>query len=161
MATLPLIGSLLACSDSAREPNLALDPWRTIAAVQERLFPRDASSPGASDIHAARYLLYTMHAPDFDAQERQFLLDGVTHFNALCQEQQQQPFVSLTTDVQETLLRQASESSVGDRWLGGLLTYILESLLADPAYGGNPNGIGWQWLEHTPGFPQPAKPYYL
>lgn len=160
VAALPLTGSLLACSDSAGEPNLALDPWHTIAAVQERLFPRDAGSPGANDIHAVNYLFNTIHAPDFDAEERQFLLEGVTHLNALCQEHKQQPFISLTPDVQESMLRQTSESSVGDRWLGGLLTYILEALLADPVYGGNPNGIGWQWLEHTPGFPRPAQPYF-
>jgi gluconate 2-dehydrogenase gamma chain len=28
-------------------------------------------------------------------------------------------------------------------------------MLAPPAYGGNPDGIGWQWLEHQGGFPLP------
>jgi len=43
-----------------------------------------------------------------------------------------------------------------------LLTYILEALLTDPVYGGNPNGIGWTWLQHQPGFPTPTedKKYY-
>jgi gluconate 2-dehydrogenase gamma chain len=36
-----------------------------------------------------------------------------------------------------------------------LLYYIFEALLSDPVYGGNPGGIGWQWLEHQPGFPRP------
>ena len=40
-------------------------------------------------------------------------------------------------------------------WLSLLLTYLLEALLADPVYGGNPGGIGWQWLAHQPGFPTP------
>jgi gluconate 2-dehydrogenase gamma chain len=30
-------------------------------------------------------------------------------------------------------------------------------MLSPPAYGGNPNGIGWQWLNHQPGFPLPEK----
>jgi len=38
-----------------------------------------------------------------------------------------------------------------------LLTYLLEALLADPVYAGNPNGIGWKWLQHQPGFPRPTK----
>ena len=27
----------------------------------------------------------------------------------------------------------------------------------DPVYGGNPDGIGWKWLMHPPGFPRPPK----
>jgi hypothetical protein len=30
-------------------------------------------------------------------------------------------------------------------------------MLSPPSYGGNPNGIGWQWLEHKAGFPLPEK----
>ena len=33
--------------------------------------------------------------------------------------------------------------------------YIFEALLSDPVYGGNPEGIGWRWLGHRPGFPRP------
>ena len=35
-------------------------------------------------------------------------------------------------------------------------------MLTPPSYGGNPNGIGWQWLEHQAGFPLPpaGKRYY-
>jgi gluconate 2-dehydrogenase gamma chain len=39
-----------------------------------------------------------------------------------------------------------------------LLDYIMEALLTDPVYGGNPNSIGWQWLKHQPGFPRPTTP---
>jgi gluconate 2-dehydrogenase gamma chain len=31
----------------------------------------------------------------------------------------------------------------------------MEALLTDPAYGGNPGGIGWRWLQHVPGYPRP------
>jgi len=44
-----------------------------------------------------------------------------------------------------------------------VLGYIFEALLVDPVYGGNPNGIGWKWLEHQPGLPRPTadKRYFL
>ena len=38
-----------------------------------------------------------------------------------------------------------------------ILTYLLQALLTDPVYGGNPNGVGWKWLHHQPGFPRPPK----
>ena len=53
------------------------------------------------------------------------------------------------------MLRQIEQSNAGQNWLSLLLTYLLEALLADPVYGGNPDGIGWQWLEHQSGFPRP------
>ena len=45
----------------------------------------------------------------------------------------------------------ADETRWGRAWLSLLLYYIFEALLSDPVYGGNPDGIGWQWLEHQPG----------
>jgi gluconate 2-dehydrogenase gamma chain len=39
--------------------------------------------------------------------------------------------------------------------LSSLLKYIFEALLTDPIYGGNPNSMGWEWLDHTPGQPRP------
>jgi gluconate 2-dehydrogenase gamma chain len=30
-------------------------------------------------------------------------------------------------------------------------------MLSPASYGGNPDGIGWQWLEHQAGFPLPEK----
>ena len=43
-----------------------------------------------------------------------------------------------------------------------LIGYIFEAMLAPPAYGGNPNGVGWQWLQHKAGYPLPkaGKRYY-
>ena len=29
--------------------------------------------------------------------------------------------------------------------------------MLDPVYGGNPEMIGWKWLEHQPGFPAPIE----
>ncbi len=55
----------------------------------------------------------------------------------------------------EALLRRIEQSRAGGNWLSLLLTYLLEALLADPVYGGNPDAIGWRWLEHQPGFPTP------
>jgi gluconate 2-dehydrogenase gamma chain len=51
----------------------------------------------------------------------------------------------------------------GKQWISTILRYILEALLTDPIYGGNPNAIGWKWLDHQPGFPRPPanKRYYL
>ena len=38
----------------------------------------------------------------------------------------------------------------------GVMYYLAEALMLDPVYGGNPDMIGWKWLEHQAGFPRPV-----
>ena len=65
-------------------------------------------------------------------------------------------FEALDFTRKEQLLRYlADRTRWGKNWLSLLLYYLFEALLADPAYGCNPDGVGWQWLEHQPGFPRP------
>ena len=66
-------------------------------------------------------------------------------------------FVELDELQRESVLRIIEQSEAGRNWLSLLLTYLLEALLADPVYGGNPDGLGWKWLEHQPGYPTPPQ----
>ena len=165
---LALLGSLLAgypafilaesrAAAQARKPPgwINEDPWKTLAAVQDHLFPAATGTPGARDIQAIAYLHRTIENPAADGDDRTFLVDGVGWLNDLAREETGQPFVALDEQQKEGLLRQIEQSRAGRNWLSLLLTYVLEALLADPVYGGNPDGIGWQWLEHQPGYPRP------
>ena len=134
---------------------LKTNPWKTLSEVQQHLFPAADDTPGASDIHAIAYLRNTLENPAADGEDRVFIVNGVGWLNELTQERYRQPFSNLDTAQRETVLRQIEQSRAGERWLSLLLTYLLEALLADPVYGGNPDGIGWKWLEHQPGFPTP------
>ena len=131
------------------------DPWKTLAAVQQHLFPATDDAPGADDIGAITYLHKAIENPVADGGDRTFVFKGVGWLNDLTQEKYQQPFVALDEAQRETVLRSIEQSRAGRNWLSLLLTYLLEALLADPVYGGNPKGIGWVWLDHQPGFPTP------
>lgn len=137
-------------------PTPLQSPWPTIAAVQERLFPSEPDSPGASDINATLYLNNLIEAPEFDRAERDFILNGPHWLNELANNEYSKTFPHLTLAQQEQLLQRIAHSTAGENWLSLLLLYIFEALLSSPIYGGNPNGIGWRWLEHNPGFPQPT-----
>lgn len=163
-----LLGSLLAAYPAAilaQSRSMALaqkpaawrseDPWKTLAEVQEHMFPAAADTPGAGDIDAIVYLHKTIENPAADGEDREFLFNGVGWLNDLAGEKTGHAFVALDEQQKETLLRQIEESRAGRNWLSLLLTYVLEALLADPVYGGNPDGIGWKWLEHQPGYPTP------
>ncbi len=130
--------------------------WQTIAAVQARLFPDDGNGPGARAIRATAYLQQAMRLPRFPQEERTFLLQGPAWLNELAREAHGADFPALSADRQEVLLQRIARSRAGENWLSLLLLYIFEALLTAPVYGGNPDGIGWRWLAHNPGFPLPT-----
>lgn len=133
------------------------EPWQTLSAVQEHLFPAEKDSPGASDIQALNYLRNMMMTPDFDKEEAVLIHNGVGWLNDLTKQQYAEKFIQLNAEAKEIMLRRIENSKVGSRWLSSLLTYIFEALLTDPVYGGNPEGIGWSWLQHQPGYPTPTE----
>ncbi len=129
--------------------------WQTLAQVQEVLFPAAEDIPGASDIGADVYLHNAIENPNADGEDKDFIFRGVGWLDGLTQERFNKTFLQLTPQQQEEIIQAIVKSRAGRNWVSTLLTYILEALLTDPVYGGNKNGIGWQWLEHQPGYPAP------
>jgi gluconate 2-dehydrogenase gamma chain len=151
--SLSLLLPLSARAES--EPLNETTRWRLIGAVQDRLFPSEPEAPGAREINAQAYLRWVVGDANIDAEERAFILRGGDWLNDLAQETHGQGFSTLSDANQEALLERIARSEAGEHWLSTLLLYLLEALLSDPIYGGNPDGIGWRWLQHQPGFPRP------
>lgn len=129
---------------------------QALRAVQEHLFPSEADSPGAADINAAAYLETAITAPGIDPDTRNTVVNGIGRLQDASRERFDVLFNSLDYEQREQLLRYlADETRWGRAWLSLLLYYVFEALLSDPVYGGNPDEIGWRWLEHQPGFPRP------
>lgn len=162
LALTPLLMQLSACKRrDAPETDLRQPPWPTFAAVHDVLFPADGNGPSAHDIQATRYLRLVLQTPGFDAEERTFILEGIGWLDQYAREKSGKAFLDMNAPQRDAVLRAISDSRAGERWLDALLNYVLEALLCDPVYGGNPHGIGWQWLQHQPGFPRPAQACYL
>jgi gluconate 2-dehydrogenase gamma chain len=155
VAAVPRRSLAVTKQDENLQEKYLADPWRTIAAVQQHMLPSGSKSPGANDIHALDYLRNMIAMPDVSEAEREFMLNGPGWLNEVTQKKYQQDFVELDTESRELALRQVETSRAGERWLSKILTYLLEALLSDPVYGGNAGTIGWQWLQHQPGFPRP------
>ena len=92
-----------------------------------------------------------------EQDEKDFILKGVGWLNGYANSEKSADFAQLNFSDKEQLLRGISSSRAGQNWLNTLLGYIFEAMLSPESYGGNPNGIGWQWLEHQAGFPLPEK----
>jgi gluconate 2-dehydrogenase gamma chain len=145
--------------DLTRETSFVLfsgQQYLTISAVQEHLFPKGPDSPGAADINAAAYLEWAITAPGIDPDTKNTIVNGVGRLQDASRERFDVPFSDINDEQSEQLLRYlADKTRWGRTWLSLMLYYIFEALLSDPAYGSNPDQIGWQWLQHQPGFPTP------
>ncbi|MEN8174867.1 MAG: gluconate 2-dehydrogenase subunit 3 family protein [Pseudomonadota bacterium] len=131
--------------------------WRLLDAVQQHLFPSEAEAPGAREINALAYLRFVVGDPKVDAEEREFIVKGAAWLEGMANDLTQKSFLELDEEHREQVLRRIVKSKTGENWVSTLLLYLMEALLTDPAYGGNPGGVGWRWLEHVPGFPRPTK----
>lgn len=129
--------------------------WQVLDAVQQHLLPSEPDAPGAVEIRALDYLRFIVADHSQDAEERAFILKGAGWLQDMALELTGRSFTALEEDQRETVLRRIEQSQAGSNWLALLLLYVIEALLADPAYGCNPDGVGWRWLAHIPGFPHP------
>jgi gluconate 2-dehydrogenase gamma chain len=135
-----------------------LDPeqWSVLEAVQDHLLPSEPDAPGSRDIEATAYLDRTLADPRFDPDIKRFIFNGIGWLEEIARQEHRLPFHRIQPARREELLERIARTGAGERWLSTLVTYTLEALLADPLYGGNPDGIGWTWLEHDPGQPRPT-----
>ena len=151
-------GSLLAyyykSSRKSHPFNKSQDKLLQVA--QEHLFPKTDDAPGASDINSLNYLHFVLTDPDIDEDNKNVLISGVDWLEEECQKTFNTSFIKLSSKEKNKVFRIIEKSNWGYRWLSLNLIYIFEALLSDPIYGGNPNEIGWKWLEHVPGFPRPT-----
>lgn len=129
--------------------------WQILAVLQQQLLPSEPNSPGASDINALGYLRFVLSDPWLRPSLRTFLVQGVDWLEEVCQQQTERSFTELDETGRDAMLQQVASTQAGERWLASHLLFLTEALLTDPAYGGNRDETGWQWLGHTPGFPRP------
>lgn len=131
------------------------DQWKLIASVQNHLFPSEATAPGAKDINALQYLQWVLSDPGLETAQRDFFAQGVEQLQKTAMKLASKSFLVLDESNKEMVLRAMEQEPKGREWLTELLHYLFEALLTDPVYGGNPDGVGWKWLGHNPGFRRP------
>lgn len=141
--------------NTSSQLELSSPDWKTIASLHDYLLPSEEDSPGAKEIFSAEYFYFVLNQPDIDPDELLFLIRGTKHLSDLSMRENKKPFFSLNSEEKEKTLRKMETTGDGYYWLRSMLHYLLEALLGDPVYGGNPQGIGWRWLEIKPGFPRP------
>ncbi|MCB0360886.1 MAG: gluconate 2-dehydrogenase subunit 3 family protein [Bdellovibrionales bacterium] len=151
------LSSILGCSYAlgVRAPELSPHNSKIIQSVQQQLLPSESNAPGAREINAFPYLQFVLLDPRVDDDEKELLQNGAGWIDDEAQERFSKEYLQLSPTEQQQLLAHVVELGWGERWCALLLTYLFEALLTDPLYGGNPQAVGWRWLEHQPGLPRP------
>lgn len=143
-------------SNNADNDYFTHEQQQILDAVQMQLFPDDGDGPSARDLNAIAYLEWAMTDPEnIDDDDPSFIAKGIGWLDDLSTQTHGEHFIKLTQAQQDKILKQVASSGAGENWLSILMYYLTEALMLDPIYGGNPNGIGWQWLQHQAGFPAP------
>lgn len=131
---------------------------KALDAVQMQLFPDDSNGPSAREINAMAYLERAMKDPQNIADgDPEFIAQGIGWLDDLARQTLGDNFVKLSPVQQEKVLTQIASSTAGENWMSILMYYLTEALMLDPVYGGNPEMVGWKWLEHQAGFPRPIE----
>jgi len=149
-----LVGTAFALLPQGAKKDIKIEPFKVIASVQDILFPKNGNAPSASEFGAINYLINVSSHSSFVKDDLLFLYKGA---NKLMEENPN--FLTMNFNNQSNSLDEFSKTKIGENWLSLLLYYTIEALLSDPIYGGNRDSIGWKWLNHHTGEPQPKKPF--
>lgn len=128
----------------------------TLHAVLLHMFPKTDDAPGANEINAAEHFQFVISDKNLQPLKRRILIKGIVWIEETAEELYQEKFIELTDKEKESVLRDLESYRNGRRWLSYSLNYILEALLGSTAYNINTDRVGWKWLEHIPGQPQPG-----
>jgi gluconate 2-dehydrogenase gamma chain len=119
------------------------------------LFPHSTLGPSAKELNIATYLSFVLNDERILKEDRESFLQGALWLEESAFEMYDKSFLNLTELQKEELMQSVSTQRWGEYFIYTSLGYIFEALLSAPVYGSNINEIGWKWLEHNPGFPQP------
>lgn len=119
------------------------------------LFPRSSLGPGAVDLHISSYLIFVLEDERIMKEDRNYFLKGASWLEETAYEDYDKSFLNLSKDEKEELFEEITSKRWGENFVYTTLTYVFEALISAPVYGSNINEIGWKWLDHNPGFPQP------
>ena len=155
IASTLLAGTALTLLPQGAKSNIKIDLFKTLASVQEVLFPKGLSAPSASEFGATTYLATVAMHSSFLESDLVFLQRGAQELM-----NEYNDFLALPPQKQDECLREfTQEHNIGENWVAFVLYFTLEALLSSPIYGGNKNESGWKWLHHHAGVPQPKVPF--
>jgi len=136
---------------------LSQKEFKILRKLLEVLFPKDNNGPSALEVNADKYIVWVLNDKLLDKKENDYIIKHLSSLDNASIEKYNIPFLDLSSNDINDFIKEYSNIKWSKAWFSRLLTLIFEALLLDPIYGGNPNNIAWNWLEHNPGEPRPTE----
>lgn len=151
-------GAFVLFNKEKKELNLSLfaKDTQVLLHTAYHLLPSSKLAPSALDLHISSYLAFVLKDKRILKEDRDYLLKGAYWLEESAFEEYNKSFLNLTRDEKEELLQDISEHRWGKNLIYKSLSYIFEAMVSAPIYGSNIDKIGWKFLNHNPGFPQPT-----
>jgi len=154
---IPFISSCFNDDKNSEEILFSSDTSKSAKAIQQILLPDDGFGPDAAGINAFDYFVWALSDKQMDAEDKKFIISGLNWTDELSKKEYSKLFFELDTKEQKLLVIKMTDLDWGGTWLSIMMTFILEAMLSNPLYGGNPNKKSWLWLNHYASNPQPDK----
>ena len=129
------------------------NPNQIAAALFERLFPADASAPGAVEIGVLDYVDRALAGVEQEAAEAYRL--GLAVLEQAAQSRFGARFARCPSEQQDELIAQMERGKLAglsvdfqQNFFALLRRHLQEGLFSDPIYGGNRDKAGWRLLGH-------------
>ena len=162
MATsLPMLAALSACARDAAERGAALTTLgaaegRTLAAFAAQILPSD-DAPGSTEAGVIHFIDQGLGGPF--AEMHDLIREGAAYLDrrAAALDPAAGGFADLAPERQAEVIRGVEKTP----FFGAAHTLTVMGMFADPSYGGNRDGAGWELvgMEHRAAF-QPPFGYY-
>jgi hypothetical protein len=144
------VAALTAVSQTAA-PALSADQLRLLAALVDRIIPKDDLSPSASECGVTEYINRSLG--DYLAAEKPAFIEGLEMTDAFARRAQGQAFVDLSAEKQDAVLT-AMDNGAAEGFASAQAFFnrarrlTLEGMFGDPYYGGNRNFAGWDLIRY-------------
>jgi gluconate 2-dehydrogenase gamma chain len=145
---------LLAEAPSSSGSTHALSPFQRsmLEAATSRILPTD-QDPGAKEANVIEFIDRELARPEY-ALLKSNVLAGVVALRNTSIKKSGKLFTELSADEQDEVLREVEAlGPQGKDFIRILIELSLEGFLGDPLYGGNVQGVGWQFIGYGPGNP--------
>jgi gluconate 2-dehydrogenase gamma chain len=139
---LPDLGRVLPVTADvvSQTPALSAGAFATLHAVCARLIPTDDNGPGATEAHAAEYIVRALSGALASVRSDYTL--GLAAIDRAAQQTFGAVFAKLTPAQQDAVLQERQETPFFNLVRG----HTLQGTFCDPIYGGNASFVGWDLL---------------
>lgn len=148
-------GAVFWFNNRGKKTRLYANETQVLLHTAYHLFTHSNIGPGAKDFHISSYLASVLEDKRILKSDRDYFLRGAFWLEESSFDKYNASFLNLSHENRENILQAIILNPWGRNFVYTCLGYIFEALLSAPIYGSNINDMGWKWLEHKPGFPQP------